>query len=614
MVTNNIADTYNIYLQGNGDDAPKKLSSGSLSDFSYRNNNATNPLTTFFIKQNASASSFLLDDIYIDTNATNLSHPSSGQCNHGDENTDNSLPLNDPISETISTDGIGIVLEEFVTIPESSSSKPYTRINFLDHANDNSGRLFVNDLNNNLYIIENKEVSIYLEVSTQFSNFAEEPRLGSGFGFFAFHPEFAVNGKFYTVHTERFDALTNNTPDYTSVGTDDMHGIITEWTATDPTASIFSGTKRELLRIGFDTYLHGFQQIGFNPNAVSGNDDYGLLYLALGDGEENPVFSGAPQDLSVPHGKLLCINPLGNNAPNGKYGIPATNPFVNTTNALGEIWAYGFRNPHRFSWDTEGSNKMFIANIGEKNIDAVYLGKAGSNYGWNEREGSFLFKKDDPNNVYALPANDATNGYSYPVAEYDHDEGFAIVGGFVYRGNAIPGLQGKYIFGDIVKGRVFYTEESEMIEGTSFAKIKEFLIYSENGNQTNLLNLAGNNRADLRFGVDANNEIYLLSKQNGKIWKLNAATGLSTADYRPKMQVKTYPNPIDEILNIKFDENYNGIIKIAILNLLGQEIKVMHVNSNSNKIKISVSDLPKGLYIMKLLGDNMNYTTKILKK
>lgn len=613
MVTDNPADTYNIYLQGNGDAVPKKLSSGSLSDFSYRNGTDTNPLSTFFIKQNASASSFMIDDIYIDSQATNLSHPSSGQCNHGDVIVDNSSPLDDPISSTISTDGIGIVLEEFVTIPESSTSTPLTRINFLDHANDNSGRLFVNDLNNSLYLIENKQASVYLDVSAQFENFAEEPRLGSGFGFFAFHPEFSSNGKFYTVHTERFNALTNNVPDYTSAGTDDMHGIITEWTASNPAANVFSGTKRELLRIGFDTYLHGFQQIGFNRNAVSGNNDYGLLYLALGDGEENPVFSGAPQELSVPHGKVLCINPLGSNSANGKYGIPSTNPFVNTEDALGEIWAYGFRNPHRFSWDTGGTNKMFIANIGEKNIDAVYLGIAGSNYGWNEREGSFLFKKDDPNNVYALPSVDETN-YSYPVAEYDHDEGFAIVGGFVYRGNDIPGLKGKYIFGDIVKGRVFYAEESEMNQGESFAQIKEFLIYNENGNQTSLLNLAGNSRADLRFGVDADDEIYLLSKQNGKIWKLNGATGLGIEDYSQKPYIKTFPNPVENILNINLDRIYNGNLKISILNLLGQETKKMNFNSSSNKISISVSDLAKGLYLLKLSSEEINYSTKFVKK
>ena len=124
---------------------------------------------------------------------------------------------------------------------------------------------------------------------------------------------------------------------------------------------------------------------------------------------------------------------------------------------------------------------MYIGQIGEKNIDAIYPGFAGANYGWNEREGTFLFAKDDPNVVYPLPANDAEFGYTYPVAQYDHDEGFAVVGGFVYRGSGIPILQGKYVFGDIVNGRIFYAEATEMIAGQQPAKIHELTLIDNSG-------------------------------------------------------------------------------------------------------------------------------------
>lgn len=613
MVTNNPQDTYKIYLQGNGGNSPKMLTSGSLSDFSYRNNAASNPLTSFFIKQNNSAGTFYIDDIYIHQNEINLNHPASVINSKSGEDVDNSSPLDDPIVESIPLSEVGIVLEEYITIPTSSSSEPLARINFLNHANDNTDRLFVNDLNNSLYLITDKTVSTYLDVSAQFTNFADNPRLGSGFGFFAFHPEFATNGLFYTVHTERFDALTNIDPDYTSAGEDDMHGIITEWTATNPLANTFQGSNREILRIGFDTALHGFQQIGFNPNAVQGSEDYGLLYLALGDGEENPVFSNAPQDLSVPHGKLLRIDPLGNNAPNGKYGIPNANPFVNTENALGEIWAYGFRNPHRFSWDVGGTHKMFIGNIGEKNIDAIYPGFAGANYGWNEREGSFLFKKDDPNNVYSLPEED-NFVYTYPVAEYDHDEGFAIVGGFVYRGDLIPELRGKYIFGDIVKGRIFFTEESEMITGTSFTEIKEFTIYNENGTKTTMLKLADSNRADLRFGLDAQGEIYVLSKQNGKIWKITGAKGLNVSQYEQNSKLQIYPNPVDKILTIKLPTLTTTNVRVSIFNTLGQEVLKINKNLNSDSIDISLLQFPEGIYMVTTAVEGAIYWNTIVKK
>ena len=257
---------------------------------------------------------------------------------------------------------------------------------------------------------------------------------------------------------------------------------------------------------------------------------------------------------------------------------------------------------------------MFIGNIGEKNIDAIYLGEKGANYGWNEREGSFLFKKDDPNNVYALPEDDATNNYTYPVAEYDHDEGFAVVSGFVYRGNLIPGLKGKYIFGDIVKGRVFYMEEHEMIKNQSFTKIHEFFIYDDNGNRTSMLNLAGNSRADLRFGLDAQNELYLLSKQNGKIWKAIGANGLSVDSFTNKVAIKTFPNPTEDVINFSTNATEFGSIKIAIYNLMGQEIKTINLKKSTNTIKVSVSDLPKGIFLVKLINSKINYTTKFVKE
>jgi len=523
-------------------------------------------------------------------------------------------PLDDPIPEPIISNGVGVVLEEFVTIPASDSSEPLARINFLGHANDNSNRLFVNDLRNSLYVIENQTVSEYLNVSTEFADFADSPRLGSGFGFFAFHPEFATNGKFYTVHTESGNALLNVTPDFTSPNTDEMQGVVVEWTANDPSANTFSGSKRELLRIAFDTSIHGFQQIGFNETANESDEDYGLLYLAVGDGEETPVFSGAPQDLSVPYGKILRIDPLGNNSSNGNYGIPASNPFVNDSNALGEIWAYGFRNPHRFSWDSGGTHKMFIGNIGEKNIDAIYLGESGANYGWNEREGSFLFEIEDPFNVYALPEDDATNNYTYPVAQYDHDEGFAIVGGFVYRGNSIPDLYGKYVFGDIVKGRFFYCEESEMTTDNQFAQIHELVIYDENEEETNLLDLVDATRADLRFGMNNEGEIYVLSKRNGKIWKMKALSATANVSSFENSPIKIYPNPVNDELYIDFLSNPNDAVKLRVFNYLGQELKTLSVNDNTDNINISINNLPSGLYFLKTeIADN-NFVTKFIKK
>jgi hypothetical protein len=201
---------------------------------------------------------------------------------------------------------------------------------------------------------------------------------------------------------------------------------------------------------------------------------------------------------------------------------------VGTPGALGEIYALGMRDPHRFSWDP-ATGRMYLGHIGEHRIEAVYDVRPGDNYGWSEREGPFVYKRGDPLcGVYPLPADDARFGYDYPVAAFDHnpppghalcsDSGHALSGGFVYRGS-IPELRGKYVFTDLVDGRIFYTEASEMRRGRPMATIHQFQVYA-GGQRTTFQQLVGHARVDLRFGQDARGELYLLAKANGKIWRI----------------------------------------------------------------------------------------------
>jgi glucose/arabinose dehydrogenase len=232
----------------------------------------------------------------------------------------------------------------------------------------------------------------------------------------------------------------------------------------------------------------------------------------------------------VPHGKILRIDPAGKNGVNGRYGIPSSNPFVGKPGALGEIYASGMRDPHRFSWDPGGSHRMFLAHIGEHHVEAIYDVRAGDNYGWSEREGSLVFNPSDPCSLYSLPADDAKKGFVYPLAAYDHkrppgvrcgaDLGYAVSGGYVYRGTAVPALQGKYVFGDIVDGRVMYTEERDMRRGGSRATIYQLGIFDESGREISLAIAAGDPRVDLHIGRDGDGELYFLSKANGTVWKV----------------------------------------------------------------------------------------------
>ena len=156
-------------------------------------------------------------------------------------------------------------------------------------------------------------------------------------------------------------------------------------------------------------------------------------------------------------------------------------------------------------------------------MEEIDIGHAGANYGWGEREGTFVVDRDDPFHVSPLPPDDQHFGYTYPVIQYRHerrDTSYAITGGFVYRGRAIPALRGKYVFGDIASGRVFFADATTLVDGkpSPFAEIKLHYL----GKDRSLLEiLGGDTRADLRFGMDDRGEIYLLTKRDGVIRKLS---------------------------------------------------------------------------------------------
>jgi hypothetical protein len=447
----------------------------------------------------------------------------------------------DPIPQGPIASGLGLIVEEFATFPKSEPLPVPTdqrlvrwaRINYIGEIPDGSRRMFVPDINGAMYVIENGQPHVYLDIGHSFApGFFSGRGLGQGFAFVAFHPEFKTNGKFYTVHTETGDAIASKKTDLPPQPGTVYHGIVTEWTVDAPSAAIFKGKRREVFRLGFAGQIHGIQQVEFNPTAKRGDTDYGLLYVAAGDGGQG-YMNGVPQDLTMPQGKVLRIDPQGANGGNGNYGNPASNPFVGKPGVLAEIYAYGMRDPHRFSWDTGGSHRLLVGVIGEHAIEAIYDVRAGDNLGWSEREGSFVFKKGDRCHLYPLPANDASNGYTYPVAAYDHDpppgwpctkdSGHAVSGGFVYRGERAPDLTGKYVFGDIVDGRLFYTNEQEMRRGEKPAPLYQLTLFDKAGKQVTMQDLAGDKRVDLHLGSDRLGELYLLSKANGKAWKVTGA-------------------------------------------------------------------------------------------
>ena len=428
--------------------------------------------------------------------------------------------IKNPIPDTIASSDLLVELKLVTQLPPSSKDAPITRICKLDYQ-PGTGDLFVLDLRGKLYKLQDGQPKIYMDMAALQPAFIHQPGMGTGFGSFAFHPAFAKNGLLYTTHTEppATAKADFNYPDSIPVK---LQWILTEW-KTDPTVFPFTGKGRELFRIDMPTGIHGVQEIVFNPLAKPGSTDYGLLYIGIGDGGSTEI--GYPLVSDIPRsvwGSIIRIDPAGNNSRNGHYGIPAINPFnkIDSTKKAPEVYAYGFRNPHRISWSVSG--KMLAVNIGEHNIESVNLIKPGSFYGWPIREGNFVERFTGSfGQIYPLPANDSIYHVTYPVAQFDHDEGVAISGGFEYRGTSIPQLTGKYLFADLVSGKLFFVNVKDLQTGKQ-AVIKKWNI-SFNGVPTTLAQLCKNDRVQMRYGMDSKGELYILAKADGKVYKLVSA-------------------------------------------------------------------------------------------
>jgi hypothetical protein len=228
-------------------------------------------------------------------------------------------------------------------------------------------------------------------------------------------------------------------------------------------------SRRELMRVDWPQFNHDGGDLAFGPDR--------LLYVSMGDGgsaddADGQLFTTAPpnyppcgeaptvghqgdgnaQKLNTPHGKVLRIDVDGRTSANRQYGIPTDNPFVGTAGALGEVYALGFRNPYRFSFDTE-TGMLFLGDVGQNDLEEVDVVTRGGNYGWNFREGSLFFHINGNDPGFASRKADPTRpippGLLDPLAQYDtHHEGHSVIGGFVYHGTRFPQLEDRYVFGE----------------------------------------------------------------------------------------------------------------------------------------------------------------------
>ncbi len=275
----------------------------------------------------------------------------------------------------------------------------------------------------------------------------------------AFHPDFATDGRLYTYTSQPVDgpADFSTMPDGVAAN---HQSVITEWQVDDPNGAapvVDAATAREVLRIDEPQGNHNAGALSFGPD--------GFLYVSLGDGgnrDDEGVghsASGNGQDPTNVLGTILRLDPDGSNGVNGQYGVPADNPFVGDDSALDEIWAWGFRNPFRFSFDT-ATGDLWVGDVGQGDLEEVDIVAAGDNHGWPLKEGTFAFEPNGDEPGFVTDDVVAVPGLVDPVAQYDHDDGIAVLGGFVYRGGDLPQLRGTYVFGDFLSpargtGRLF---------------------------------------------------------------------------------------------------------------------------------------------------------------
>jgi glucose/arabinose dehydrogenase/mono/diheme cytochrome c family protein len=407
-----------------------------------------------------------------------------------------------------------INLQDFIQLPKAKGNPSDKGIATLRTSPFKDSTFFVSDMIGIIFKVkdmQNAKADTFLNVRKLLPDFISSPGIGTGLGSFAFHPDFIKNGLFYTSHAEDFGKKTADFS-YADTLKPGLQWVITEWKMKNPRSKVFEGTHRELLRVNTPTTAHGFQDITFSPVTDKKNPDYGILYIGSGDGGSNNIKRpDLVHNRQTMLGTIIRINPLGNNSKNGQYGVPADNPFIKDSNpkVVKEIYAHGFRNPHRMAWDT-ANNRMLVADIGEANIEEIDIVKNGGDYGWPQREGKYrIDTRETLRKIYSVtPAEQAI--YKLPFAVYDHDEDrHAISGGFVYEGN-LKLLQNKYIFGDIVNGNIFFVN---MDAGLTDSRVYE-LAFTINGETADPMNMYGRKkRAQLRICYDDfTKEMYVTNK------------------------------------------------------------------------------------------------------
>ena len=513
--------------------------------------------------------------------------------------------------------GMTLELEDTITMPvlgrlegaKTPNESAIARVNAIREETGGSHRFFLPVVSGPIMIYDKKTKAFttYLDFNGHgenrglFKKFFTITGFGNGLNGFNLDPDYARNGRFYTTHMEdpsieapggpqntMFPGLKASdyatTAPITTPGPVMHQGVLIEWTDTNPSNNTFEGTAREIFRIWLNTRNHQLGEFIFNPTARRGDSDWRVMYLDVGDGgageHKDPYLRMNPQRLDTLVGKIIRIIPDLNEhtktstvSENGRYRIPNDNPFVNTPGARKEIWAYGLRNPHRLTFAVDESNpknnRLVAAVCGLSTWEMITILHRGGNHGWPLREGNEAVTLE--NTTVPLPVDDripvrindketaGTVAPIYPVVVWGHDErgGDCSGSGYLYTGKSVPALRGKFLYGDITTGRLWYSDYADMLAADdgnpkTMAKMYEVKLswndpqdapdagtqvydtmlpivrktYANRGAKNEQMNgrsLLGPGRADMRLAVDQAGEMYVYSKSDGMIRRIAAA-------------------------------------------------------------------------------------------
>jgi glucose/arabinose dehydrogenase len=327
--------------------------------------------------------------------------------------------------------------------------------------NDTSGLIFVTEQRGVIHAFpadNSQQAHVFLDITERVNRGGdEEGLLGLALG-----PDYQENGYFYVYYSAdnpRRSVLSRFSLDQENTD------------VADP------GSEVIIMEVEEPYSNHNAGQLAFGPD--------GCLYIGLGDGGSAGDPQGNGQNLGTLLGSILRIDVSRLSAP-GDYEIPADNPFVGTEGARAEIWAFGLRNPWRFSFDSETA-LLWAGDVGQSSWEEIDIIAKGANYGWNLMEGS---------HCYSPSTGCDQSGLTLPIIEYDHSQGCAVVGGYVYRGDQIASLQGYYIYGDYCSGNIWA------------------LAYNGSVVTQNML-LVDSGLSITSFGEDLAGNLYILDRQGG---------------------------------------------------------------------------------------------------